>query len=76
MEGLQKKMEAMQTSRDGDNKFVQIMQNFTYLTWAMETIKQSNKSMFILGKTSGQAGRVKFHPSINMLLTCHFLIHH
>jgi bacillopeptidase F (M6 metalloprotease family) len=76
MEEMQKKMEAMQTSSDGDNKFDQIIQNFTYLTWSMETIKQPNKSTFILGETSGQAERVKFHPSINMLLTCHLLIRH
>jgi len=60
----------------GDNKFDQIIQNFTYLTWSMETIKQPNKSTFILGETLGQVERVKFHPSINMLLTCHFLIRH
>jgi bacillopeptidase F (M6 metalloprotease family) len=75
-EEMQKKMEAMQTSSDGDNKFDQIIQNFPYLTWSMETIKQPNKSTFILGETSGQAEHVKFHPSINMLLTCHFLIRH
>ncbi len=40
------------------------MQNFTYVTQAMESIKLPNNSKFTLGKTLGQArgSGEQFHP--------------